>query len=262
MAVSRSSLARRWIGHALLCAVLVAAVPSAAHAQSVPSCATPVPVGFENLAEGTEYVVGDTFSSGAATFVGRPFTWSDGRTTEDGFARVDPAQSMAGGTGIELQVNNILLAIGFGGPLNGVALRFGEYGGNVNLEVNGDPRNLDDFSELSGTTVGGVRVTVAPADRETWTLGADGPIRTFAIGGQELWIDDVVGTPVCPNLAIGDVSRGFAEQGRRFEVTVIVENLGQVASRQTAVTVSSDGWGVARQPVPQLEAGASTEVSL
>jgi CARDB len=262
MAVSRSSLVRRWVRHALLCAVLVSAVPSAARAQSLPSCATPVAAGFENLAEGTEYVVGDTFTSGAATFVGRPFTWSDGRTTEDGFARVDPAQSMAGGTGIELQVNNILLAIGFGGPLNSVGLRFGEYGGNVNLEINGDPRNLDDLSKLSGTTVGGARVTVAPAEGETWTLRADGPIRTFAIGGQELWIDDVVGTPACPDLSIGDMSSGFAEQGRRFVVTVVVVNLGQVASRETVVTVSSDGWGVARQPVPQLEVGASTEVLL
>ncbi|HEV8682427.1 MAG TPA: CARDB domain-containing protein [Actinomycetota bacterium] len=258
-----STVVCRSIRHVLTAAVVLAAAALPADAQPASSCALPGTTGFGDLTQGTTYRVGDAFSSGAAEFLVRPFTWSDGRTTEDGFASVDPAAAMAGGTGLELQVNNVLLDIGFGEPLESASLRFGDHGGNINLEVNGDPRNVDDLADLSGSTVDGVRVTVVQEPEEpTGILTLDGRIGSFAIGGQELWIDDVSGYPLCPDLAIADPSHRFEEQGRRLVVTASVENLGEVESPATAVALTREGWGVAREPVRSLQPADRTEVTL
>lgn len=259
----KSTVVSRSTRHLLIAAVVIAAAALPAEAQPAPSCALPGTTGFGDLTPGTTYRVGNEFSSGAADFLVRPFTWSDGQTTEDGFASVDPAAAMAGGTGLELQVNNVLIDIGFGGPLERATLRFGDHGGNVNLEVNGDLVNVDDLADLSGSTVGGVRVTVVQEPQEpTGTLTLDGRIGSFAIGGQELWIDDVASDPLCPDLAIADPSYRFEERGRRLVVTTVVENLGEVESPATDVSLTREGWGVAREPVGSLQSGDRTEVTL
>jgi hypothetical protein len=250
----------------ILPAVVLAASGVSARAQAVPACAT-LGTGFEALTESTTYTIGSTFRSGPAEFAVQPFTWSDGRMTQDGFATVDPARSLAGGTGLEVQVNNVLLAIGFGGPLSSLSLPFGEYGGNVNLEVNGDLHNVDDFAELSGSSIGGAQLTVVAGPQDgLGTISLEGTIQTVAIGGQELWIDDVAGAPVCPDLAIDlairAVSQRFDEQGRRLVVAVVVENLGDAVSPATDVTLTGEGWGVASESVRSLEAGDTAEVSL
>ena len=75
-----------------------------------------------------------------------------------------------------------------------LAVDYGEYGGNVNLRINGDCRNIANFNVLNGTDVGGVRVVVADYDVSGQGCGrlyATGPIEEFIIGGQELWIDRV-----------------------------------------------------------------------
>jgi hypothetical protein len=247
-------------------AVVLAASAISARAQPVPTCAT-LGTGFEDLTESTTYTVGSTFRSGPAEFAVQPFTWSDGRMTEEGFATVDPPRSLAGGTGLEVQVNNVLLAMGFAGPLNSLSLPFGEYGGNVNLEVNGDLRNVDDFADLSGSSIGGAQLIVLPGPQDgLGTISLEGTIQTVAIGGQELWIDNVAGDPVCPDLpidlAVRAVSQRFDEQGRRLVVAVVVENLGEAASPATDATLTGEGWGIARESVRSLDAGDTAKVSL
>jgi hypothetical protein len=252
----------RSIRHVLTATVVLAAMALPAEAQPAPSCALRG-TGFGDLTQGTTYRVGDPFTSGAAEFLVRPFTLSDGRATEDGFASVDPALAMAGGTGLELQVNNVLLDIGVGGLLESASVRFGDHGGNVNLEVNGDLRNINDLADLSGSTVGNVRVTVAQEPEEpTGTLTLDGRIESFAIGGQELWIDDVAGYPLCPDLAIVDYSYRFEEQGRHLVVTADVANLGEDSSPATDIELTREGWGVASETVGSLQPGDRTEVTL
>ena len=68
----------------------------------------------------------------------------------------------AGGTGNEVAVNNILMTIsvGFGQTLEAVRFSFGEYGGNLNVSVNNQFVNFDNFSRIHGTTIGGVKVNV------------------------------------------------------------------------------------------------------
>lgn len=154
-----------------------------------PSCAD-----FEDLALGARYHVGDVFVTGGTTVTGEAFVWSDGTPTTDGYSEVQD-QGLAGGSGQDMQVNNITLAFDFGGSISGLGLRFGEYGGNLNLTVNGDFRNFDNFADIDGATIGGVQVSVVNGfGQDQGTLTLLGTITSFSLGGQELWIDDVCPT--------------------------------------------------------------------
>jgi hypothetical protein len=92
----------------------------------------------------------------------------------------------------EMIVNNILLKFDFGGPVAGLALRFGEYGGNLNIDINGEFVNFENFADINGAVIGGVNVSVVNGlGNDQGTLTLLGTIESFAIGGQELFIDDV-----------------------------------------------------------------------
>ena len=152
---------------------------------------TPVCVDFEDLTLAATYYVGDSFVDSGVVVAGRPFFWSNGTATPDGYARVGNA-GLAGGSGLEMQVNNINLYFEFGGPLTGLSFRFGEYGGNLNIDVNGDFRNFENFADLNGLTIGGANVLVVNGHgQDMGWLRLDGVVHSFIVGGQELFIDDV-----------------------------------------------------------------------
>ncbi|MBC8422481.1 MAG: fibronectin type III domain-containing protein, partial [Chloroflexi bacterium] len=146
---------------------------------------------FEDLTLGTTYHVTDTFVTSGITVTATAFQWSGGAWTSDGFAEVENG-GLAGGSGQEMEVNNINLEFDFGGSISGLELRFGEYGGNLNVEINGDFQNFGNFADIHGSTIGGVNVSVVNGlGNDQGMLTLEGAIDSFAIGGQELWIDDV-----------------------------------------------------------------------
>ena len=153
-------------------------------------------IDFEDERLGAEYFVGDSFVADASGFQAdirvRPFTFSDGGTTAGGVARVESGGN-AGHAGQEIAVNNVLLEFDFGGPVEGLMLNFGEYGGNLNILINGDFVNFEDFHEIDGMDIGGVHVSVplGGSGQDTGTLKLEGTVESFAIGGQELWIDNI-----------------------------------------------------------------------
>jgi hypothetical protein len=150
-------------------------------------------VGFEGLGLGKTYTVGDVFTDGGVTVAVEQFQWGNGTWTSDGFAEVQNG-GMAGGSGNELAVNNVNLAFDFGGTVNDVSLAFGEYGGNLNIDVNGDFVNFDNFPDIDGATIGGVSVSVSGSSTgggQVGTLRLSGAVSSFKVGGQELWIDDL-----------------------------------------------------------------------
>ncbi|MHC4063795.1 MAG: PEP-CTERM sorting domain-containing protein [Planctomycetota bacterium] len=161
-------------------------------------------VDFEDLTLGTVYNVGDSFVDSGVTITGQTFFWSSGTPTDNGFTEVENG-GLAGGSGLELQVNNINLDFNFGGAIPGLTIDFGEYGGNLNIDINGDFRNFENFAEIDGLTVGGALVT-ATGDGATGAglgdLTFDGAIDSFAIGGQELWIDNAAAVPEPSTLAL------------------------------------------------------------
>ena len=114
-----------------------------------------------------------------------------GRPTAAAYTEVGN-RGLAGGSGNELQVNNINLAFDFGGPVAGLTLNAFDGGGNLNIEVNGDFVNFGQIGEIDGKEIGGVKVSVVPIPgTRAVRVTLQGTINSFAIGGQELWIDDV-----------------------------------------------------------------------
>jgi hypothetical protein len=149
-------------------------------------------VTFEDLTLGDDFHVGEGFTSDGMTTMGAEYFWSGGGSTLTGVATVMNT-GQAGGAGNEIWFNNINLNFSYAvQPLAGVSLMFGDHGGDVNLSINGILKNVDDFSVLNGTTIGGVTVFVTG----TSTFGsiiAIGPVSSFGIGGQELAIDNIIG---------------------------------------------------------------------
>jgi hypothetical protein len=96
---------------------------------------------------------------------------------------------MACSTGKELQYNNATTHIerSDGNWMNNMSLKFGEWGGNLNMEINGDFRNFEDMLDIDGAVNGGVLVTV------DWGGGGNGcgqvtltgDLSYIRMGGQE-----------------------------------------------------------------------------
>ena len=181
-----------------------------------------VTLDFEDLGLGTTYNVGDSFMTSGVTVTAGDFTFSNGSTTNLGFSEVENGGN-ANGSGNELEVNNILLDFAVGN-VTSLGFAFGEFGGNLNLRVNGDFRNFADFAQLDGLNVGGALVSVLNGfgnDQGTFTL--TGAISDFALGGQELYIDDLRTSGAVPVpasvLLLGSGMLGLLGMRRRKQVS-------------------------------------------
>lgn len=149
-------------------------------------------VTFEDLDLNEEFHVGDSFISGGMTAAGAEYFWFGGDSSLNGVATVQD-DGLAGGAGNEIWFNNINLNFTYAvSPLAGLSLMFADYGGNVNFSINGDLRNVENFSALNGMTIGGATVFVTGTDL-SGSIFAIGPVSAFGIGGQELAIDNIIG---------------------------------------------------------------------
>jgi hypothetical protein len=148
-------------------------------------------VGFDSFRIGATYGVGDIFNEGGIRMLVEPFQWENGSYTSEGVATVD-AQGKAGGSENDLLTDNVNIRFNLDRPASMAYLRFGEYGGNLNFEINGEFVNFDDFSELQGAVFGDVTVLVTNgSDDARGVVALVGHIEALMVGGQELWLDDV-----------------------------------------------------------------------
>lgn len=146
---------------------------------------------FTSLTVGTSYVVSNVFTDSNVDMTVTDFQWGNGQWTSGGQALVDNS-GIAGGTSQEVNLNNVNLQFAFAPPSEGISLLFGEYGGNLNIEINGDFQNFENFADIDQTNIGGVDISVTNGlGNDQGTLELTGQIELFAIGGQELWVDDV-----------------------------------------------------------------------
>jgi hypothetical protein len=162
---------------------------------------------FEDLSLGTQYHVGDTFTESGVFIKVDSFQWSNGQWTDNGYASVGN-EGLGGGSGQEVFLNNVIMHFDFGGPCEGLSLLYGAYGGNLNIDINGDFRNFDVFDDIGGSTIGGVNVAINNFGSGKGSLTLSGTIEGFFIGGQELVIDHVcseVQPAEKPDLIITDV---------------------------------------------------------
>jgi hypothetical protein len=151
---------------------------------------------FTHLTPGDTYHVGDTITSSQVDIVVEQFQWSGGTWTNSGTAKVDD-RNYARGSGNDLNARNVNLNFQFDYPIDKIFLKFGELGGNNNIRVNSVFQNVADLITLNGNSIDAVQITVnANQEGNNWygTLELNGTINDFAIGGQELWLDDV-----CPD---------------------------------------------------------------
>lgn len=120
----------------------------------------------------------------------KEFYWSNGTPTNNGHLKMDN-KGLAGHTGLDVNLNNITVAFTFPSVPNGLILYYGEYGGNINVEVNGDLKNVQNFADINGAVIGGVNISITNVVGQKGVLNLLGTINSFSIGGQELWIDHV-----------------------------------------------------------------------
>lgn len=146
-------------------------------------------VDFEDLTPYTTYGLNDTFTDSGVSLTPGLFQNGGGAWTP-GTATVG-IMNEAGGSGNEIRLDQSTVDFDFGTKYGRFDLLFGETGGNINLRVNGVLANVEDMTELHSTTLGGASIVVQPLSGFTGQLIVTGPIETFSIGGQELWIDHV-----------------------------------------------------------------------
>lgn len=157
-------------------------------------------VNFESLITGNRYYVGDVFVESGVTMTVLPFQWDNGSWTYDGYAEV-VCLGLAGDFGNEINLNNVNLGFHFGQSIGFAWLLFGEYGGNLNLEFNGEFKNFDNFADIDASSIGGVDIIAINGDgNDKGIFKMSGEMAAFAfqekdfhfiLGGQELWIDQV-----------------------------------------------------------------------
>ena len=178
---------------------------------------------FEDVDAEATFSVGDSFSTLAvagahATVTVSPFTWSDGTVTSSGDARVLLVGAEVSPTHV-LAPNNANLQFDFGETLTSLTVVFSDMGGNVNLLVNGQLQNVENLSSLNGQSVAGVFVAVNQLTDTLGVLSLSGTIDSFAIGGQEFWIDNllITGQPVSgTGVHVVQLGPGQIEENRDF----------------------------------------------
>jgi len=144
---------------------------------------------FEDLPPATSYNVGGTFYPSSV-----PVTVED---ISGGMAFVSNA-GLAAGSGQEIGINNVKLNFGFG-PLDGLSMQFGEGPNNTDarITVNGNTISGTSFVGLGGLIAGtNVTLFVIPTGINTGALFFMGDITSFVIGGEDIYIDNIVASQI------------------------------------------------------------------
>jgi hypothetical protein len=160
---------------------------------------------FEHLKMGTEYIVNDIFTdSGIPVSVGAYSTNHFFTYTVDGAVTV-AGEGYTGTSGQALYLNRATLYFNFEGPLAELTFNFGgwrpaEYSGDYldyyYLVINEEVLDFSNFYDINGKAAGGVDIVVNMGgdnmhDKDTGRVILSGDIKSFGIGGENLYIDHV-----------------------------------------------------------------------
>ena len=163
---------------------------------------------FEDRVLGEGFVVGDIFVTEGVTCKVSEFYLPVGPPVMDGSAAIGNTLKAAG-AGYEIHTNNINITYDFAGSIGSqtdLTFNFGEYGGGINIAVNGDLRLASNYADLDGMVIGGVVFDVLYGG-----LGGDaGSVRlvgltdSLVIGGQENWNDQPTCQPTFDDRLLGE----------------------------------------------------------
>lgn len=125
----------------------------------------------------------------------------------DPLMRTGTAQR-AGHLGQDLRLVDATAEFDFDGPcVTNLSLQFGNYGGLVNIQVNGDLIKAPDMAALDGMTIGGAVVSVIRfpvSGGYTGLLQLDGNVDSLYLGGMNFYIDRVC-FDACEPIVLGDL---------------------------------------------------------
>jgi len=157
---------------------------------------------FDDLPLHLPWYVWDSFTSQGVVFEVAPFEWPTGVMYNGGKVYADD-KLLACGDMWDLLTNNANVHVFFPTTqTENIGWNFGEYGGNINLMINGDYRNVDNYLDLHGHMVGGVmvQIMVGGAGNDCGRIELTGVVEKLMIGGQEHWIDCLNFTSIAPLL--------------------------------------------------------------
>jgi hypothetical protein len=189
MNLSKSSINRR--GQAPL-GMASAAALALAVAASTASADAPR---WEQVPTGTTYTCGDTAYVNAVLVKFYPLL-----ECPTGQTFCNNAQVVMGGLpcnyGHRLNLNNIQAQFDFAassGVENGLLMRFGQYGGFMNISINRSPTYcFTQMGDLDGVTIAGVTMSVTNGfGNGCGTIEFTGAVSQVRIGGQEFWVDGI-----------------------------------------------------------------------
>ena len=156
-------------------------------------------VDFQDLELGTQYNKKDTFTSDGVPFLVSQFYKAGGVPYPGDVlqsAKVGFLENADYTYRLFIELNRVNLVVGYPYPvLHGLTFQFGDHTEtNMNININGDARyNINNFADLDGQTIGGVRIKVyldSDSSSETGHLDLIGKVNAFSIGGQ-FWVDNI-----------------------------------------------------------------------
>ena len=115
----------------------------------------------------------------------------------------------AAGAGYEIHTNNINITYDFAGSIGSqtdLTFNFGEYGGGINVAVNGDLRLASNYADLDGMIIGGVvfDVLYGGLGGDAGSVRLIGSTDSLVIGGQENWNDRPTCQPTFDDRPLGE----------------------------------------------------------
>ena len=146
---------------------------------------------YDDLPYGTSFPFSTNFVTDGIDCVVEPYINYFG-TPVYGDALVD-SPNWSCGDGFELKTRSCNVSHDFGayGGVNDVTFRCGEYGGGVNIAVNGDFASADDWIVFDGMTLGGclVSVVLGGDEGDCTIVELAGHVDKLTLGGEENAID-------------------------------------------------------------------------
>ncbi len=184
---------------ALILTACPGSTPAADQTQITALHAMKACITFDSLTLGTRYVYNNIISDPEGDLAVSAFQWSDGTNHYDGIAEVMDNMPITDAK-LSIFTNNMTLAVD-AGSLTCVKFDYCDKGGNVNLVIDNAVLNVQDLKELDGKTQGSITISATSDENNCGVVTLSGkftPFKfqeqqtiSFAVGGQELYVDNI-----------------------------------------------------------------------
>lgn len=141
---------------------------------------------FEDLTPGTQYGVGTVFSSQGHKFKVNEYITASGTPITTEYAYVEERYGDMG-----IFIKNIDLEFQLDNPVNSLRLYIGDYSSEAKITVNGKPVYFTQPTDIDGTMIGGVPVSVIDLGDSSWQINLKDVVTSLSLGGPEVWIGDI-----------------------------------------------------------------------